>query len=146
MARVSPTKRENTEDPIVTIAREYAILKKDADRVKERQDQLKPLIFERVDTDGEVDEKGSVWFSFPEPVEGFVAFKKEKRSSRALNEEAAEKIIADKGLESKLYKTVRVIDEDAVMAALYMDELTEEEVAEMFTEKVTWALVMSKKK
>lgn len=146
MARVSPTKRENTEDPILTIAREYAILKKDADRVKERQDQLKPLIFERVDSDGEEDEKGSVWFSFPEPVEGFVAFKKEKRSSRSLNEEVAEEIIARKGLEDKLYKTVRVVDEDAVMAALYMDELTEDEVKEMFTEKVTWALVMSKKK
>ena len=64
--------------------------------------------------------------------------------SRKVNELRAEEIIEAKGLGDKLYKTVRVIDEDALMAALYSDELTEEEVDEMYPQNIVWALVMKK--
>jgi predicted RNA-binding protein associated with RNAse of E/G family len=48
------------------------------------------------------------------------------------------------GLEDSLYKTIRVVDEDALMAALYEEVLTEEEVDEMYPPKVVWALVLKK--
>ena len=66
------------------------------------------------------------------------------RTSRKINEAKAEEIIEAKGLEDKLYKTIRVIDEDALMAALYSDELTEEEIEEMYPQSVIWALKLKK--
>jgi len=57
----------------------------------------------------------------------------------------AEDLIEKKGLTDRLYKTVRIVDEDELMAALYEGLLTEEEVDEMFPAKVVWALMLSKK-
>jgi hypothetical protein len=62
-----------------------------------------------------------------------------------LDEQAADAIIAEKGLENEAYKTVRVIDEDALMAMVYEDKITEEELELMFPVKVTWALNVRKK-
>ena len=47
-------------------------------------------------------------------------------------------------MEDTLYKTIRVVDEDALMAALYNDELTEDEIDRMYPQKITWALVLKK--
>jgi hypothetical protein len=70
---------------------------------------------------------------------------KQRRVSRKINESKAEEIIESKGLEDKLYKTIRVIDEDALMAALYSDELTEAEIDEIYPQSIVWALVMNKR-
>jgi hypothetical protein len=51
----------------------------------------------------------------------------------------------EKGMEDQLYKTIRVVDEDALMAALYNDELTEAEIDLMYPQKIVWALVMNKR-
>ena len=56
----------------------------------------------------------------------------------------ADNIIMSKGLADKLYKTIQIIDEDALMACLYSDELTEEEVDEMYPQNVVWALILKK--
>ena len=48
-------------------------------------------------------------------------------------------------MEEQLYKTIRVVDEDALMAALYNDELTEPEIDLMYPQKIVWALVMNKR-
>ncbi len=54
-------------------------------------------------------------------------------------------LIEEKGLRDRLIKTVEVVDEDELMAALYDGTLTEEEVDEMFPAKIVWALTLSKK-
>jgi hypothetical protein len=56
----------------------------------------------------------------------------------------ADNVIMSKGLESELYKTIQIIDEDALMAALYEGKLTEEEIELMYPEKVVWALILNK--
>jgi len=48
-------------------------------------------------------------------------------------------------LQDSLYKTVIVVDEDALMAALYEGVLTEAEIDEMYPQSVVWALVMNKR-
>ena len=69
---------------------------------------------------------------------------KERRVTRKVNETKAEEIIEAKGLQDKLFKTIRVIDEDALMAALYSDELTEAEIEEIYPQTVIWALKLKK--
>ena len=69
---------------------------------------------------------------------------KQRRVSRKVDEFKAEELITSKGMEDTLYKTIRVVDEDALMAALYNEELTEEEIDEMYPQTVVWALVLKK--
>ena len=81
----------------------------------------------------------------PEEVEGYVSIKKQRRVSRKINKDVAEELIALKGMEDKLFKTIRVVDEDALMAALYEGELTEDEIDLMYPQQIVWALVMNKR-
>jgi aminoglycoside phosphotransferase family enzyme len=57
----------------------------------------------------------------------------------------AEGIIEQTGLVDTVYKMVRVIDEDALMAQYYEGKLTEEQIDEMFPTTIVWALRTPKK-
>ena len=98
-----------------------------------------------VDTEGYEDEKGNILFEFENPIDGVVRLEKQRRATRKLDEEKAEAIIAEKQLGDDVYKMVRVIDEDALMASFYDGKLTEEELDEMFPVTVVWALRTPKK-
>lgn len=138
--------RDFNSDDLESQAKEYLSLKKNIESFEERQKQLKPELFSKIEADGFEDEKGNWWLELPNPIEGYVGLQKQKRVSRKKpNEARAEEIAAEKGLEDRLFKTVRVLDEDALMACLYEGLLTEEEVDEMFPPSVVWALMLSKK-
>ena len=146
MARVKDVEPRNSdENDLIAQAKQYAFLKAQLDYLEKQQKELKAKLFEVIDTAGEADSKGNIVLEPPEEVDGFVSVMKQRRVTRKINEAKAEEIIEEKGLEETLYKTIRVIDEDALMAALYSDELTEEEIEEMYPQSVVWALVMSKK-
>jgi len=137
--------REFNSDDLIGQTTEYAMLKKNIEQYEARQKELKASLFEKIETDGFEDDKGNLWLELPEPVEGYVSLQKQKRVTRKIDEMLAEDLIEKKGLADRLYKTVRVVDEDELMAALYEGLLTEEEVDEMFPAKVVWALMFSKK-
>lgn len=146
MARVRPAEPRIVDENDITVqAKEYAFTKQQIEYWEKQQKDLKAKLFDRLDAEGEPDSKGNIVIELPEEVDGFVAVTKQRRVSRKINEEAADAIIAEKGLEDTLYKTIRVVDEDALMAALYNDELTEAEIDEMYPENVVWALVMNKR-
>jgi len=145
MARVSNSEPRMADDnDLVTRVKKYAFLKAQLDYLEKEQKELRPQLFENIELEGEEDDKGNVVLELPHEVEGFRSVIKQRRVSRKIDEERAEVVINGRGLEDKLYKTVRVIDEDALMAALYNDELTEEEVDDMYPQSVTWALVLKK--
>jgi uncharacterized protein YebE (UPF0316 family) len=146
MARVKDAEPRNSDETnLIAQAKQYAFLKGQLDYLEKQQKELRAKLFEVIDTNGEVDSKGNIILELPEEVDGFFSVMKQRRVTRKINELRAEEIIEEKGLEETLYKTIRVIDEDALMAALYSDELTEEEIEEMYPQNVVWALVMSKK-
>ena len=105
---------------------------------------MRDKLFAKIDELGEADTEGHIILDLPEEIDGVIGFKKQRRVSRKINEEKAEEIIEAKNLGDQLYKTIRVIDEDALMAALYSDQLTEEEIDEMYPQQITWALTMNK--
>jgi hypothetical protein len=146
MARVKDTEPRNAdENSLIAQAKQYAFFKSQADYIDKQQKELKTKLFEAIDTNGEIDSKGNIILELPEEVDGFVSITKQRRVTRKVDELKAEEIIESKGLQDSLYKTIRVIDEDALMAALYNDELTEEEIEEMYPQNVVWALVMKKR-
>ena len=145
MARVSEAEPRMNKDELIAQAKEYAFAKKQVEYFEKKLKDLKQEIFEHVEERGEQDDKGNIVLELPEEIEGFVAITKQRRVSRKIDEDVAFDIIEEKGLRDKLIKIVEVIDEDALMAALYNDELTEEEIDEMYPQSVVWALVMNKR-
>ena len=146
MARVQPTEpRIADADALEVQAKEYAFLKKQVEYLEKQQKELREKLFSKIEELGEVDDKGNLVLPFEKEVEGFVGVMKQRRVSRKIDEGVAEQMIYDKGLEEELYKMVRVVDEDALMAALYEGKLTEEEIDEMYPQNIVWALVMNKR-
>jgi hypothetical protein len=145
MARSKTCRTRTADDSLEGKAKEYAFLKKQKEYMEKQMSDLREQIFETIDESGEVDSKGNVVVEFDTEIEGFGSVMKQRRVTRKINEAVAEEMIIAKGLEDKLYKTIRVVDEDALMAALYSDELTEEEIDEMYPQNVVWALVMNKR-
>jgi uncharacterized protein YebE (UPF0316 family) len=144
MARVKATEARE-EDPLIKDAREYSFLKQQIDFLEKQQKEVRERLFSTLDEMGEVDDKGNIIIELPEEVNGFGAVVKQRRVSRKIDELVADEIITEKSMEEQLYKTIRVVDEDALMAALYNDELTEAEIDLMYPQKIVWALVMNKR-
>jgi hypothetical protein len=146
VARVKQVEpRTASEDDLMSQAKEYNFAKKQIEYFEAKAKALREKLFEQFELLGEVDSDGNVFLNLPDEVDGVVSLKKERRVRREINEERAEEIIEEKGLEDQLYKTIQVIDEDALMAALYSDVLTEQEVDEMYPQKVTWALKLNRR-
>jgi hypothetical protein len=146
MARVKPEEPRSAEqDDLVNQTKEYAFIKAQLEYLEKQQKELREKLFEALDGLGEPDDKGNVVLELPQEVDGYVSVIKQKRVSRKVDELVADEIIIEKSMEDTLYKTIRVVDEDALMAALYNDELTEEEIDRMYPQKITWALILSKK-
>jgi hypothetical protein len=132
-------------DDFDTQVREYARLKATMDMLESRQKELREKLFSALDEQGFEDDKGNVVIELPNEIEGVVRLEKQRRVSRKVDELAAEEIIAEKNLEEDLYTTVRIVNQDAIMAALYEGKLSEDEVDRMYPPTVTWALRTAKR-
>lgn len=146
MARPADAPREfsNPDDPNSQIT-EYIRLVAAIDNMDERRKELREKIFEYLDQEGLEDEKGNVQLPLDTPIEGVLRIEKSGRRTRKLDEEKATEIIESAGIADTVYKMVRVIDEDALMASYYDGKVTEEQIDEMFPVTVTWALRTPKK-
>ena len=145
MARIKPEEPRNIDvDDFSAQTKEYNFLKKQIEYLTSQQKELREKMFATLEERGEVDDKGNIVIELENDVDGVNTVMKQRRVSRKIDEQTADEIIASKGLEDKLYKTIQVIDEDALMACLYSDELTEEEVDMMYPQHVVWALVLNK--
>jgi len=132
-------------DDFDTQVREYVRVKETMDALEKRSKELREKILAVVDVDGYEDDKDNILYELDTPIDGVIRLEKQRRATRKLDEDKAEEIIEAKGLSDKVYKMVRVIDEDALMAAHYEGEITEEEIDEMFPVSVVWALRTPKK-
>lgn len=146
MARVKPEEPRNTDaDDFIANAKQYSFTKQQLEYWEKQQKELKAKLFEKLDETGESDSSGNIVIELPEEIDGAVAIVKQRRVSRKINEERAFELIEEKGLRDSLIVTKEVVDEDALMAALYSDELTEEEIEEMYPQQIVWALVLKKR-
>lgn len=147
MAKAIDKPREfASDDSLEGQVKEYSYLKGIVDDAEKRQKVLKESLFAHIDDKGFEDGKGHWWFELTEPIDGYSSIQKEKRVSRTkIDELVADEIIQKKGLADTLYKTIQVVDQDALWAALFNGTLTAEEVDAIFPPKVVWALKLSKK-
>lgn len=141
MARAANEPREfaNPDDPTSQIT-EYIRIVASIDGMEERRKELREKIFAYLEEEGLEDEKGNLQLPLDTPIDGVLRIEKSGRRTRKLDEDKAAEIIEAAGIADDVYKMVRVIDEDALMASYYDGKVTEEQIDEMFPVTVTWAL------
>ena len=144
MPKVVERNLAGKENPLIKKVRTYISLKGKIDDLTKEQSAIKTELSALVDSEGTPDEKGHIWYSLPEEVDGYVSLQRQRRVSQRLDEEVAERILKEKGLSDRCYKMVPVLDESEVMACLYEELLTEEEIDSMFPKSVSYAFMPSK--
>jgi hypothetical protein len=111
--------------------------------MEDRQKQLRNQMMSAIETEGEKDEKGSLFLELTEPIEydgkTYGLLKKERRVGSRFLEDDAEKLLESKGLLAEAQKTVVVLDQDSIYRLHQEGKLTEAEIDSMFQESVTWA-------
>jgi hypothetical protein len=147
MAKVieEETPRLSNPEDFETQVREYLKLKSSMDFMESRVKELRTKIFEKMDLEGDPDDKGNINLFLDQEIDGVSRLEKQRRVSRKLNEALAETIIDEAGIGNEVYETKRVINEDALMAAFYEEKITEEQLEDMFPATITWALRAPKK-
>lgn len=144
MARAAEEAREfDNPNDLTSQVREYAQLKNTTSLLEERQKQIRGTLFGRLDADGEIDDKGNIFIELPEAVDGIVRIEKQRRTSRKVDDIAAEEILVE-DLE-EIFDTVKVVNEDKLMAAFYEGKLTENDLERIYPATITWALTTKKK-
>lgn len=126
---------ENNE--LNSTVKQYLALKQEMKLMAERESELKKRLLEAVESVGEVNGSGH----FILEVDG-VTLTKQRKASNPLDPEVAERIITEKGLKATCMPDKPTLDSQAIMAALYKKQLTEEDIELMFPLKVSYAFLV----
>jgi hypothetical protein len=144
MPRIIDSGNSRSFDDVSAQFSEFVLLKTQIDELTKRQNALKAELSSLVESSGEEDDKGHLWYELPHPIEGYTAMQRQKRISQKLDADAAEELLRTKNLYNRCFQLLPVLDEDEVMACLYEGLLTEDEIDAMFPKSITWAFVPSK--
>jgi len=119
-------------------------LKAQIDDLSKLHSEIKSQLTEAIDEYGETDGRGHVVLELEVEVNGIRSISKQRRVSTSIDTDAAESILTKKELYEKCVRMEPMLDEDAIMAAYYKGELTEEDIDTMFPKKVSYAFLMNK--
>jgi len=145
MARASDSTREfQPVDAVTAEVREYNSLKTEIDKLSKRQKELRESLMDSLERGGYADDQGHIWIDLDAEVDGVSGLQRQRRTKRGFDQDAADSILISKGLRAQCFKTIEVIDEDAIYQALYNEYLSESDIDAIFPQEVTWALVMKK--
>lgn len=136
--------RFSDPDDLKSQVQEYIKLKKTTELMETRQKELREKLFAKIEELGEEDDKGSIYLLFDQEIDGIASIEKQRRVKRKIDETMARQIIEEHGLEDDLFKTIEVVDEDALMAAHWEGKISEAELESMFPATVVWALMTKK--
>ena len=119
-------------------AKQYKSLKDEIKFLTERLGEVKQRLNDAVKELGEVDGRGHITLELDDDIK----VTNQRKVTKVLDNDTAMKILTDKNLLDDCAPLVRQVDQDAVMAAVYKGQLTEDEVDSMFPAKVTYALIV----
>lgn len=121
---------------------QYVALKDQLDVLTKRQKEIKADLQNAVTLYGEMDGRGHMVLEVNDSVTGVDKLTQQRRISKSLDADTAEKILGDKGLLEECLEFVPTINEEAVMAAFYKGQLTEADIDAMFPSKVSYAFII----
>jgi len=123
---------------------DYIGIRQQRETFAKREDELKKLLSNMVETQGYTDDKGSEFIDFDAPIEGYAGLKRERRVVQSLDEDKALTIIRRAGLEDSCIRMVPQVNEDAVRVALYDGKLSQDDIDAMFVQRVNYAFIPRK--
>jgi hypothetical protein len=132
------------ENPVEKV-RQFLVLKFQETQVVTRKNHLRDEISAFVDANGEVDEKGSKFWTLPAAIEvngqKFTEVKREKRTSISLDEDAVENLVNAKGIRDRVFKevTTTVLDQDELYVLNQEGVISDEELDALFAENISYA-------
>ena len=128
---------------LIDLARKNAMLKLRLDDINSEMSDIKQKINEGIDQFGHEDDRGHIIVEIDDTdVSGVSRVMRQRRVSKNLDMFVAEQVLREKGLYDKCVSMVPVLDESEIMAAYYNEELTEEDIDNMFPSRVSYALVI----
>lgn len=127
-------------------ARRYLNFRRQRDEMTKLMDAEKKPVMEILEQYGEEDAKGHKHLPVDPPVHGIVGMTRQRKVTHTTDEVKAEAIARALGLYERLFKPAMVLDEDAVMVAREQGLLTDQQVDQMFPQKVSYALMPEKAK
>jgi hypothetical protein len=127
---------------LIDYVRQNSVLKDRLDELTSLQSDVKKNLKQGIEELGEVDDRGHIVVDINDEVSGIARVMNQKRVSKTLDIEVAEKILTERGIHDRCITMVPVLNEDEIMAAFYEGVISEEDIDTMFPAKVTWALVM----
>lgn len=127
----------NTES-LTNEAKQYIALKEQIKFLSDRQSEIKKRLNEAVQELGEVDGRGHITLELDEDIK----ITNQRRVSKSLNMETADKLLEERGIKDDCIIMIPTVSEDAIMAAFYKGQLSEEDIDAMFPAKVSYAFVL----
>lgn len=130
-------------DNQVTAMVKWVLAKIKKDEAEAEQKRIRPRLVELFE-DLEPDSEGHRYLELPEPIEGYKALQYQRRVSQKPDLDKVIEVLEQYGLLDQCTTTVRVPDEEAIMQAVYAGKLPEEELASMFPQTETFAVVVKR--
>lgn len=150
MAARTIKRRRKTPD-IEPLAHNYLINRQARERMDAEEGRGKKELLEILATDGELVEGGHRIIRLKEPhlytnnkgVEmRVIGFKRQRRVSQNLDEEATLDLLTKRNLLEKCTKTITVLDEDAILAANFDGSIEDKELQALYQESENFALLL----
>ena len=142
MAKAAPPVRTIEDlsevDYLVT---EYVHLRAQEKDIKPRKEILRNELMKVIENVGEYDADGNQFMELPVGLEAGIIMR-QRRTKRAVNFEAAQRILAAKGMEDEAFILVPQLDEDYVMRQVFEGKISDAELEEIFPTEETFALVV----
>jgi hypothetical protein len=135
---------ESNESEVITKIREFLSYKVQIDKLTKSQAPIKAEVMEAIEAHGEEDDKGNYVFELPITIDGYSKMVRQRRVTRKLDMDEALSVLKQRGLYDSCVTMVPMVNEDAVMSALYEGKISEEEIDAMWPQNVIWALLPTK--
>jgi hypothetical protein len=137
--KASAPKRLDTEQYAADVE-QFLALEAQMAEFDKRKKEIRLRLVDAIEQFGEADDKGHIFLDLPDEVRGVAGLKWERRVSRNLDADKAEKVLDKQGLLADAQTTITVLDESKIEALFYEDKITKRQYDSMFPETETRAL------
>jgi hypothetical protein len=125
-------------ESLIQDARQYKGIKEQEKLLAERKKSIRDRLVAALEIEGYEDENGHIKLDLTPDLR----IVHQRKESKSINVEAAEKLLKEKGIYEDCVEMVPVIKEDAIMSAYYKEQLTEAEIDSLVEVKVVYAFLL----